>query len=78
MAIATETREQAETARAVARITEAVAMLNEVARDMDALAASDTDVRCAGQIASFARSAIATADLALMVATNEHKLAQRG
>lgn len=76
MPITTEpTRDQAETTRTVARLTEAIAMLDQAANDMLALAAAGSAVRGAGQIAEFARAAAGNADIALMIATNEAKLA---
>lgn len=75
-ATATPTRDQAETTRTVARLTEAIALLRQTAADMLALAATGSDVRGATQIVTFARLAAETADTALIVAANEAKLAR--
>lgn len=61
--------------RAVDRITEAIALLNQVAADMNHLAIEGTGIETAYAIAVFARAAAANADLALMNARNELKLA---
>lgn len=74
-ATATPTRDQAETARAVARLTEAGALLTQTAADMQKLAATGSDVRAA-QIADLARRAAESTDMALIVANNEAKLAR--
>ncbi|HXT90119.1 MAG TPA: hypothetical protein VN714_12775 [Trebonia sp.] len=75
MTTTTETRDQAAMRQTVDRLTEAIALLKQTAADM--LALTGSDVLGATQIANFALSAAETADLALMVATNERKLAER-
>jgi len=72
----TPTRDQAELARAVARLTEAIALLQQTAADMDALTDAGSGVLGA-TIASIALRAAGAADVALMIATNEAKLAER-
>jgi ABC-type transporter Mla subunit MlaD len=74
----TETRDQATMRQTVDRLTETMAQLAQIADDATALANDPgSDVQGAAQIATFARAAADTVDLALMVARNEHALAQR-
>lgn len=78
MSTTTETRDQAAMRRTVDRLTETMAQLGQIADDATGLANDPgSDVQCAAQIAQFARAAADTVDLALMVARNEHALAQR-
>ncbi len=69
-------RDQTITAHAVAKLTGVIDQLNRLAQGLEALAGQETGISAA-QIARFARSAAETADCALMVASNELKLAQR-
>ena len=76
---ATATTDQAAAQTAVDALTQAIKLLNQVATDMNHRAATgtDTSAEVAGQIATFAQAAVDRADLALMIASNELKLAQR-
>jgi len=75
---ATPTRDQAVMRQTVDRLTEVIAQLGQIADDMTDLANdAGTDIQGAQQIWKFARSAADTTDLALMIADNELKLAER-
>jgi len=71
------TCDQAATRQAVARLTEAIALLNQVAADMNHRAAEGTGIGTACAITAFTQVAVRNAELALMNAENEAKLAER-
>lgn len=73
----TQASDQAAAQQAVDKLTQAIALLNDVASDMNHRAAEGTSIETACAITGFTRVAVRNAELALMNATNELKLAQR-
>lgn len=75
--MATAITDQAAAQAAVDALTQAIALLKQVRDTMSDLSIEGTGIHGTAQIVHFADSAAETADLALMVAANELKLAQR-
>lgn len=74
---APEGTDQAALRSVVDKLAQAIYLLNDAASDMDHAAETGTGILLTQEIARFARHAADTADLALMHANNEAKLAER-
>lgn len=77
MATATATTDLDAAQSAVDQLTQAIELLSKTAADMNSRAINGTRIETACAIAAFAQVAVRNAELALMNAENELKLARR-